>query len=217
MRPFIYEPPSGPVPVLYECADFLIVDKPSGLLSVPGKAAGHADCLESRLQARYIGARIIHRLDAHTSGIMVIALKKKAHRHIGLQFERRHIAKTYIADIWGQPEDESGDINLPLICDWPNRPMQMVDHETGKAAQTMWEITERRADHTRVLLTPKTGRSHQLRVHMRELGHPILGDNLYAHDEAFAAAPRLCLHASTLELYAPTGGERLSFTAECPF
>ena len=113
---------------------------------------------------------------------------------------------------------ESGEINLPLICDWPNRPLQKVDHDVGKSALTNWKIIEKFQDYSIVKLTPKTGRSHQLRVHMNELGHPILGDRLYAHDKAFNTAPRLCLHAHTLEFHNPTGGERITcFTAPCPF
>jgi len=217
LRSFTYDPPSGDVEVLHEDEHFLIIDKPAGLLSVPGKHEYLQDCLESRMQSRYPEARIIHRLDTATSGIMVLARTPHAHRHIGLQFENRQVSKTYIAHIWGKPSDTSGTINLPLICDWPNRPLQKVDFEVGKPAKTEWEIIESIGDVTKILLKPKTGRSHQLRVHMLELGHPILGDNLYAHDAAFNAAPRMYLHASTLNFRHPDGGAHLEFVAGCAF
>jgi len=217
MRDFVYAPPDGKVTVLHEAPDFLILNKPSDLLSVPGKAEDHQDCVEARVQAEYPDARTVHRLDMATSGVMVMARTAEAHRHLGLQFERRHTHKAYLAHIWGCPTDKSGEINLPLICDWPNRPLQKVDHGVGKSAQTNWEILEEFQSYSLVQLTPITGRSHQLRVHMNELGHPILGDRLYAHDKAFNAAPRLRLHAHTLEIHNPTGGARISFTAPCPF
>jgi tRNA pseudouridine32 synthase / 23S rRNA pseudouridine746 synthase len=217
LRPFTYMPPSGDVEVLCEDAQFLIINKPAGILSVPGKSGDLKDCLESRVKAVFPDARTIHRLDTATSGIMVMARTAHAHRHIGLQFENRQVSKTYIADIWGVPNEKSGTINLPLICDWPNRPLQKVDVKNGKPAETEWEILEAEDNISRVLLKPKTGRSHQLRVHMLELGHPILGDNLYAHDDAFNTANRMHLHASTLNFRHPDGGAHLEFTADCPF
>ena len=217
VRPLVYQPPRGPVDIIYQDESFLIVDKPAGLLSVPGKAENHKDCLESRIHAEIPAARIVHRLDMATSGVMVMALTPEAHRHLGLQFERRHTAKTYIARVWGDMQDESGDIDLPLICDWPNRPLQMVDYESGKPAQTAWEVTARTDIYTQLRLTPKTGRSHQLRVHMNELGHPILGDGLYAHEDAYTAAPRLMLHAHTLSFRHPNGGAHVIFKVRCPF
>ncbi len=195
----------------------LIINKPAGLLSVEGKADDHKDCVDSRMKALYPQARIVHRLDLATSGVMVLAMSPKAQRHLGLQFERRHTAKTYLARIWGQPENDSGHIDLPLRCDWPNRPRQMVDHKQGKSAQTDWEVISRDDISARVLLKPITGRSHQLRVHMLAIGHPILGDQLYAHDEAFAATDRLQLHAASLTLHHPEGGERMTFEAPNEF
>ena len=146
-----------------------------------------------------------------------MALNPEAHRHLGLQFERRYVDKRYVADVWGRLESDTGEVDLPLICDWPNRPKQMVDHEQGKSAQTSWKVLARDNNKTRVQLFPKTGRSHQLRVHMLSLGHPILGDNLYAHKQALNASPRLSLHAEMLELHHPIGGERIKFESECPF
>ncbi|MEE4014494.1 pseudouridine synthase [Roseibium sp. FZY0029] len=215
---FVYAPPLEPfLTVLHADDDLLVVDKPSGLLSVPGKAAEHADCIESRAQERYADARIVHRLDMDTSGVMVLARNPAAHRHLGLQFERRKTLKTYIADIWGSPPVDEGEIDLPLICDWPNRPKQMVSFEHGKPALTRWQVLERKAMTTRVRLFPHTGRSHQLRVHMLALGHPIAGDRFYAEGEALVASPRLALHAETLELHHPAHGGRICFRSEVPF
>jgi len=220
---FIYNPPLEPhLTVLHQDDDLLVLDKPSGLLSVPGKGPEHADCLEARAQQEFPTCRIVHRLDMDTSGVMVLAMNPKAHRHLGLQFERRHTKKSYIARVWGEMQHDAGEIDLPLICDWPNRPKQMVDHERGKQSQTTYEVLERETldcgnNTTRVLLTPRTGRSHQLRVHLLSLGHPILGDNLYAHPQALAASDRLQLHAQSLTLFHPTGGATLTFESVCEF
>jgi len=195
----------------------LLVDKPAGLLSVPGKPDGHKDCLERRIQNEYPEARIVHRLDMATSGIMVLAMSAIAHRHLGLQFERRHIKKRYVARVWGVVSEDQGVIELPLRCDWPNRPLQMVDFEQGKSALTQWQVVERGDNSTRLLLLPKTGRSHQLRVHMQQIGHPILGDEFYAHEEARHAADRLMLHAQTLEMFHPDGGRTCKFSVQAPF
>lgn len=216
---FIYNPPQEPyLTVLHHDDDMLILSKPSGLLSVPGKAEDHADCLEARAQERYPQARTVHRLDMATSGLVVMAMNAAAHRHLGLQFERRHVKKSYVARVWGHMEDDNGTIDLPLICDWPNRPMQKVCYEHGKAAQTEWEMIEREErGMTKVRLFPYTGRSHQLRVHMLSLGHPILGDEFYAHEEALTAADHLQLHAESLMLYHPVDGRVCEFVDPCPF
>jgi len=213
---FTYQPPTGALSVVHQDADILVLNKPSGLLSVPGKATAHKDCLEARAKAAFPEALLVHRLDMDTSGLMIFAMNKAAQRHLGLQFERRHVAKTYEALVWGQPED-AGKVDLPLIVDWPNRPLQMVDHERGKKAHTAWEVMARTPTHARLRLLPTTGRSHQLRVHMLAIGHVILGDRFYATGEARAAAPRLCLHARGLAIFHPTGGARLAFHASCPF
>ncbi len=214
---FKYEPPGEDIKILHHDQDLLVVSKPAGLLSVPGKPAHHHDCLESRIQEQFPDARIVHRLDMATSGIMVMAMNASAHRHLGLQFERRHIKKTYIARVWGRVENDDGEIDLPLRCDWPNRPLQMVDHELGKSALTNWKVSGRGENFTDVVLTPKTGRSHQLRVHMLSLGHPILGDSFYAHEEALNASDRLMLHAERLTLYHPSGGEIFELVYRCDF
>ena len=211
-----YAPPDGPLEVLFQDIRLLLVNKPSGLLSVPGKGEHLADCLETRVKARYPGALLVHRLDRDTSGIMVFARKPSVQRHLNLQFEKRLVDKTYIAEVWGEVEGETGEIDLPVIVDWPNRPLNKVCRDTGKPALTRWEVIGRGEGRTRVRLFPKTGRSHQLRVHMLALGHPILGDPFYATGEALAAAPRLLLHAETLA-FTDTRGEALRFECPCPF
>lgn len=211
-----YEPPDTPLSIIFHDHQLLLVDKPPGLLSVPGKGAHLADCLVARVQAVFPEALLVHRLDRDTSGIMVFALSASAQRHLGLQFEKRMIKKTYIARVWGRVADRSGTVDLPLIVDWPNRPLQMVDHENGRPAQTGWRVLRHDDSSTRLRLSPTTGRSHQLRVHMREIGHPILGDGLYATGAALNA-PRLMLHAESLRLRHPDGGKGLTFKAPCEF
>jgi len=214
-REFVYAPSKAPLSYLFTNNDLIIVEKPSGLLSVPGKT--EPDCLEARIRADFPEALTIHRLDMATSGVMVFARNPNAQRHIGLQFEKRMTEKTYLARIWGQLAKNEGQIDLPLITDWPNRPRQMVCHERGKPSLTAWKVLKREDQATYVALFPKTGRSHQLRVHMLAIGHPILGDRLYAHEEAFTAAPRLQLHAHKLKMRKPTGGDWIEFESPCPF
>lgn len=214
----VYAPPREPLlVVLHHDPDLLVVDKPSGLLSVPGKHPRLADCVAARAALLYPDARIVHRLDMDTSGVMVLALNAPAHRHLGLQFERRHVSKAYVARVAGHVAQDRGTIDLPLCTDWPNRPRQMVDHEAGRAALTNWRVLEREEHATRVLLEPLTGRSHQLRVHMRELGHPILGDPLYGTPGSQNGAARLQLHAESLTIRHPNGGAPTTFTSSCPF
>ncbi len=217
MTEFSYDPPQEPVRVIHRDADLLVLDKPSGLLSVPGKPENHRDCLQSRAKAEYPQSLLVHRLDLDTSGVIVFALNPKAQRHLGLQFERRQTRKTYIARVWGQVAGESGRIDLPVDIDWPTRPLHHVSYETGRPAQTDWRVLAREPHATRMELTPLTGRSHQLRVHMQALGHPILGDRLYAKGAALTAAARLQLHAASLEIFHPKGGERVRFESVCPF
>ncbi|MCF4099124.1 pseudouridine synthase [Maritalea mediterranea] len=218
MRPPLdYQPPQEPLKVVFEDDEMLVVDKPSGLLTVPGKAEHLWDCLEFRAKQYCPDARIIHRLDMDTSGIVILAKNATAHRHIGLQFERRHTSKIYQALAWGQAAQDEGLIDLPLRCDWPNRPLQLIDFARGKAAQTRYKLLKQ-SDHTcRFDLFPITGRSHQLRVHLLALGHPILGDSFYAPPFVQAASSRLCLHARFLEIHHPIGGKRISFVSEVPF
>lgn len=212
----VYDPPGAPVSILHEDPALLFVDKPAGLLSVPGKGPHLADCLLSRVQAVFPQALLVHRLDRDTSGVMVFALTQQAQRHLGLQFEKRQLRKSYIALVDGAVAEKSGRIDLPLAVDWPNRPRQKVDHEAGRAARTDWTRLSIRDGTTRLRLSPLTGRSHQLRVHLQAIGHPILGDPFYAEGHA-RDAPRMMLHAERLRLRHPEGGRGINVTARCPF
>jgi tRNA pseudouridine32 synthase/23S rRNA pseudouridine746 synthase len=214
-----YNPPLEPwLHVLYQDDHIMVVNKPSGLLSVPGRQPEHKDSVMTRIQRDYPAAESVHRLDMATSGVIIVALTKAAERELKRQFREREPAKRYQARVWGHPAAEKGVIDLPLICDWPNRPKQKVCFETGKAAQTEYEVLEYRDDNSAsVQLTPITGRSHQLRVHMLALGHPILGDGFYAHDEAKAMAPRLLLHAEMLTITHPQYGTPMTFRQPAEF
>lgn len=217
-----YEPPQHPfIDVLHVDNDLLVLNKQSGLLSVAGKHPDHADCLESRAAATYDDTFLVHRLDMETSGVFIMARNKQAQGHLGQQFATRQTQKTYIARVAGVPKVAEGTIDLPLICDWPNRPKQMVDHTLGKKAVTHWRILEieSKADIpiSRIELTPETGRSHQLRVHMLALGHVIIGDRLYGTPQTQACAARLQLHAYRLTVTHPASGERQTFEAPLPF
>jgi tRNA pseudouridine32 synthase / 23S rRNA pseudouridine746 synthase len=213
---FVYTPPDVPLDILYQDDQIIVANKPAGLLSVPGKLAGREDCLVARLQAEHWDTLLVHRLDCDTSGVMIFARTKQAQGFLGQEFEKRRAKKTYVARVWGQLTPDSGHIDLPLCTDWPNRPRQMVDHTNGRPAQTDWQVISRDATTTRVRLFPRTGRSHQLRVHMLAQGCPILGDPIYASGEALAF-PRLMLHAESLSLHHPATGDWLTFTAPCGF
>ena len=212
----VYAPPGDPLEIVHADHEVLLVAKPSGLLSVPGKGPHLADCLLSRVQRAFPEALLVHRLDRDTSGVMVFALTSHAQRHLGLQFERRQVKKAYVARVWGVLEQDKGTVDLPLAVDWPNRPLQQVDHENGRPAQTDWRVLRRQEQETRVRLYPKTGRSHQLRVHMKETGHPILGDPFYAEGLA-RDFPRLMLHSESLRFRHPDGGKGLTFSVKPPF
>jgi tRNA pseudouridine32 synthase/23S rRNA pseudouridine746 synthase len=218
-QPYIVAHCHEPVDILYQDDHLLLVNKPSGLLSVPGRHPANRDCLISRLQLNFPQARIVHRLDMDTSGIMVIALSADCHRDLNQLFSERKVSKQYIAEVYGQVIDNKGCVQLPLICDWPNRPKQKVDIEKGKPANTGYQRLSHDPERncSRLLLTPVTGRSHQLRVHMAEIGHPILGCEFYAHQEALAMAPRLFLHASELAFIHPVTGEPIKGISHCPF
>lgn len=211
-----YDPPDLPLEVLHADHQVLVVVKPHGLLSVPGKGEQLADCLLTRVQAAYPQALLVHRLDRDTSGVMIFALTPNAQRHLGLQFEKRQIKKSYVARVWGRIADKAGTVDLPLIVDWPNRPLQRVDFEAGRPAITDWRVMDASDAETRVRLYPQTGRSHQLRVHMKEIGHPILGDPFYAKGAA-RDYPRLMLHSESLRFRHPDGGAGMTFSARTPF
>ena len=201
--------------------DWLIVlDKPSGLLSVPGIGPDNQDCLARRAAACCPGARIVHRLDQATSGVIVLALDAETHRLLSRLFEDRLVEKHYVAVVDGVVRDDAGEIDLPLRKDMdPPRPgpRHIVDLVRGKPAQTSWRVERRYADRTRLLLTPHTGRSHQLRIHLNEIGHPILGDDLYAPTAVVARAERLLLHAASLAFVHPVTRQRLVFETPVPF
>lgn len=203
--------------ILHQDDALFVVVKPEKLLSVPGRADDNKDCLILRLQQRHPEARIVHRLDFDTSGLMVIARNADVHRELSRQFHDREVDKRYLALVWGQVADDAGEIDLPLRYDPPTKPRHVVDVELGRPALTRYQVLDRSRDHSRVALEPYTGRSHQLRVHMLALGHVILGDPLYASGEALAAAPRLLLHAEMLAFTHPVTGERLEFVSPAPF
>lgn len=215
MKDFIYNPPDVPLDILFQDRSILVADKPAGLLSVPGKLEGRADCLETRLRLAFPGTLLVHRLDCDTSGVMIFARNKAAQGFLGQEFEQRRAKKTYVARVLGRMEADSGRVDLPLGVDWPNRPRQMVDPVHGRNAVTDWEVIARSSTETRVRLHPMTGRSHQLRVHMLALGHPMLGDPIYSDNSE--TYPRLMLHAESLSLHHPDSGEWISFSAPCPF
>ncbi|WP_127959216.1 bifunctional tRNA pseudouridine(32) synthase/23S rRNA pseudouridine(746) synthase RluA [Serratia microhaemolytica] len=213
-----YRPPQDPLHVLYQDQHIIVVNKPSGLLSVPGRAAEHKDSVMTRIQRDFPAAESVHRLDMATSGVIVVALNKAAERELKRQFREREPKKCYIARVWGYLPQEQGVVDLPLICDWPNRPLQKVCFTTGKAAQTEYQVICREQQLcTRVKLTPITGRSHQLRLHMQALGHPILGDGFYAPAEVKAMASRLQLHAQQLCIVHPVYLSPMHFRAEPDF
>lgn len=197
--------------------DIVVIDKPSMLLSVPGRGADKQDSVVSRLAGHFGFAREVHRLDWETSGVLVVALNADAHRALSRQFQDREVEKHYLAVVYGEIEGQTGSVALPLRCDWPNRPRQIVNTQQGKSALTHWQLLASEGGCSRLWLHPITGRSHQLRVHMQAIGHPILGDGLYAHRTALAMAPRLLLHASSLTISHPSSGDRLCFESPTPF
>jgi tRNA pseudouridine32 synthase/23S rRNA pseudouridine746 synthase len=211
---------TGPVlRIVHVDANLLVVDKPAGLLAVPGRGEDKRDCLAARVQASFADALTVHRLDQATSGLMVFARGLEAQRSLGRAFERREVDKRYIAVVAGRLAQAEGRIDLPLAADWPNRPRQHVDHLHGKPSRTHWRVLSFDAvrDRSRLELEPVTGRSHQLRVHLASTGHAILGDALYAPPEIQADAERLLLHACALQLAHPATAERLRFESEAPF
>lgn len=227
-----------PVAVIHHDERILVLDKPTSLLSVPGIGPEKADCLAARAAAEFPGARIVHRLDRDTSGVIVMALDAEAHRELSRQFHDRETAKTYIAVVAGLLEDDVGLVDLPMRKDLDDTPRQIIDHVHGRSAQTHWRVLDRSespspsrrgvrgegsslsdpsASTTRLELTPITGRSHQLRLHLKTIGHPILGDDLYAPADIQAMADRLLLHALSLSIVHPSTAAPMTFTSPCPF
>ncbi|MDG1217263.1 MAG: RluA family pseudouridine synthase [Amylibacter sp.] len=217
MKPFVYEPPKTPLDILYIDDDVLVVNKPSGLLTVPGKELKHHDSLELRVKIEYPNSFLVHRLDMDTSGVIIFALSKSTQRSLNLQFEKRIVKKLYEARVFGNITEDNGFIDLPLIVDWPNRPLQKIDAKEGKSALTHWQVLDREGDVTRVALMPETGRTHQLRVHMMSLGHTILGDRFYGNVAEINLANELQLHAKDLMIFHPKNGKKITFKAPLPF
>lgn len=215
------DPVAGPAPVaLYRDEALLVIDKPAGLLAVPGRGALKQDCLAARVQRAWPDARVVHRLDEATSGLMVFALGIEMQRRLGRAFEQREVQKRYIAVVAGRVESATGRVDLPLGADWPNRPRQQVDRAHGKPARTHWQVLsyDPGGDSTRLELTLETGRTHQLRVHLMAIGHAILGDTLYAPPSIQARSPRLLLHASALAFAHPLAGQpALAIESPPPF
>ena len=216
-------PPDVGLDVVYLDEAMVVVCKPPGLLSVPGRGEGRQDCMISRVCQRYADALTVHRLDMATSGLLVLARGTVMQRVLSTSFQDRRVDKRYVALLHGVLSCDEGEVNLPLITDWPNRPMQMVCHERGKPSRTRYQVQDRvvigdgQAGQTRVALEPITGRSHQLRVHMLAMGHPIVGDPLYGDQGLQASFPRLMLHASQLDLPHPISGELISLRSPSPF
>ncbi len=204
-------PPDTGLEILYLDDSLLICNKPAGLLSVPGRGKAHQDCLLHRLQQRHPEVLLVHRLDMETSGLLVFARTPGAQRTLSMAFAARQVDKRYIAVVAGLLAADQGSVDLPLITDWPNRPRQKVDHEIGKPSLTKYRVLARdeAGQCTRVALSPVTGRSHQLRVHMLALGHPILGDRLYGAPPPAGGTSRLLLHAEWLALPHPQTGARI--------
>ncbi|EAU52203.1 ribosomal large subunit pseudouridine synthase A [alpha proteobacterium HTCC2255] len=217
MKPFVYEPPKTPLDILYIDEDVLVVNKPSGLLTVPGKELKHHDSLELRVKIEYPNSFLVHRLDMDTSGVIIFAFSKSTQRSLNLQFEKRIVKKLYEARVFGNIKEDNGFIDLPLIVDWPNRPLQKIDAKEGKSALTHWQVLDREGDVTRVALMPETGRTHQLRVHMMSLGHTILGDRFYGNVAEINLANELQLHAKDLMIIHPKNGKKITFKAPLPF
>ena len=216
-----------PLATLYSDDLLLVFDKPAGLLSVPGRGPDKADCLSARAQATYPDALVVHRLDMGTSGLLALARGPEAQRTLSMAFAQRQVHKRYVAVVAGTPDTRGADaegwssINLPLIVDWPNRPRSKVDHTLGKPSHTRWRVLGTGPVGglvaTALELEPVTGRSHQLRVHLMALGHPILGDDLYAPGVVQGAADRLLLHARDLDLPHPGHGGRVVVHSPTPW
>jgi len=200
--------------LIFQDDSLLVVSKPAGLLAVPGRGADKQDCLSTRLLQDFPDSLVVHRLDMATSGLMVFARGAAMQRRLSQIFREREVSKRYIAIVSGKLEQEAGEIALPLISDWPNRPKQMVDHAQGKPSLTRYRLLGMDNGNSRVELEPVTGRTHQLRLHMAAIGHPILGDALYGDG---SSAPRLLLHAASLAFKHPVSGEPLNFASLAPF
>jgi len=205
------------LPIIFRDDHLLVLDKPSGLLAVPGRGPELADCMSTRVQAQFPTALVVHRLDRDTSGVFLMALSPQAQRELGRQFEARAVEKRYEAIVHGIPLEGEGSIELSLRKDFDRPPRHMVDQQQGRPAVTRYRVLASENDRSRLELAPLTGRSHQLRVHLASIGHPILGDPLYANEMVQKLAPRLMLHAESLALRHPVSGELMQWRAPVPF
>lgn len=207
------------VEILYQDDWLLVVNKPEFLLTVPGRAPENKDCVITRLQQDFPEAVIVHRLDLDTSGLLIVPIQRKTMSHIARQFQERKIEKRYEAIVWGKVKEQFGTIELPVKADWNNRPKQKIDFENGKHALTHYQKLDylQEKQQTRLSLKPVTGRSHQLRIHCKEIGHPIIGCDMYAHEEALAASPRLLLHACEISFTHPETMENINIASPVPF
>ena len=212
-------PPDSGLDILFQDDYLLAINKPPGLLSVPGKGENKQDSMALRVQQRFPDALIVHRLDMATSGIMLMALNKDIHREMSISFQQREVSKSYIAVIDGLPEEDLGSVDLPIITDWPNRPRQKIDYDSGKASLTHYKVLDRNPVNqtTRVELIPETGRTHQLRVHMQAIGHAIVGDRLYAESTAQDKSDRLLLHAEKLAFNHPVSKDQITISCDATF
>ena len=208
-------PPAPHVDLLHADASLIVVDKPPGLLAVQGRGEAGRDNLAARVQALFADALVVHRIDMATSGLMLFARGAAMQRQLSMAFARGEVAKQYVAVVYGEVQGEAGTIAAALAADWPNRPRQVVDPLHGKPSLTRWQVLSRGDGHTRLELEPLTGRTHQLRVHLQWLGHPIRGDALYA--PAPLRAERLLLHASRLVFVHPLTGQTCTFASSPDF
>lgn len=211
-----------PIAIVYRDEQIIVIDKPSGLLAVPGRGPDKQDCAAARLQAVHPEVLVVHRLDRDTSGLMLFARDATTHRLLSRQFETRRVRKHYLAVVEGRVEADEGVIELPLRKCFEHPPRHRVDHVHGKPAVTRWWVIERGEQTSRMQLFPETGRSHQLRIHMQQLHdaggeHPIVGDPLYGSGDETDPQSRLLLHASLLEIEHPATGETVTWVSACPF
>ena len=215
-----YTPPiHKELDIVYQDPSLLVINKPSGLLATPGRGDDKQDCLLSRVQIEFPTAEIVHRLDMATSGLMLFAINKAMQREMSILFQERKIQKKYIAVVEGIIKNSEGSVDSPMITDWPNRPLQMIDYESGKAALTHYTVIERDEvnECTRIELRPVTGRTHQLRLHMQSIGHVIKGDNLYSPPSLKKMPTRLLLHATFLEFQHPIDDKSITIFSEPEF
>ena len=220
-KKIIYKPPKDPEEIIFKDSEIIVVNKPSGLLTIPGSRPEHKDSLLTRLKKKFIGTLLVHRLDMDTSGIIIFARTNNAQRELSKQFEKRKVEKTYIARIWGIPSHSKGTIEYPIISDFNNRPKQKICYKNGKDSKTEWKLknsfSKKDKFFSDLIVRPITGRSHQIRIHLSSIGYPILGDSLYAHSQAFNASSRLLLHSKTLKIKHPKSYKTLKFVSDNNF